>query len=128
MHGPEETLIDNGFDVISAPDYIFFRLIPKLKEIRIRLPILERRANKLRACSFIGTAVSVLLSTLGIDIWVAFSTACITAFNATYEFQRLNERLIALNFAENWGAREYSYTQGCREHTVLNGIESPVPI
>ena len=91
------TVHDNGFDALSADEYLAVRAKPALALLKRKLPPLSRRKEKLQALTYITTGVSVLLGTLGMDLFIAISAATVSMLTAILEYQKLESTIVNLN-------------------------------
>ena len=65
--------------------------------LKQKLPPLSRRKEKLQALTYITTGVSVLLGTLGMDLFIAISAATVSMLTAILEYQKLESTIVNLN-------------------------------
>jgi len=88
---------DDGYNQLSADEYLAVRTKPALEALKNRLPPISRRKEMLQALTYVATGASVLLGTLGMDLYIAISTAAVSALTGTMEYQKLQETIVSLN-------------------------------
>ena len=88
---------DDGFNQLNADEYLAVRTKPALETLKRRLPPISRRKEILQALTYIATGASVLLGTLSMDLYIAITTATVSALTGTIEYQKLQETIVSLN-------------------------------
>eukprot|EP01043_Picozoa_sp_COSAG02_P051480 COSAG02_NODE_5422_length_4345_cov_3.380593_3_plen_264_part_00 len=88
---------DDGFSQLNADEYLAVRTKPAVEAIKHRLPPISRRKEILQALTYIATGSSVLLGTLGLDLYIAVTTATVSALTGMIEYQKLQETIVSLN-------------------------------
>jgi hypothetical protein len=92
-------VIDDGFDVLTADEYLAVRAKPALERLKRQLPPLSHRKETLQALTYITTGTSVLLGTLHMDLYIAITTAAVSLLTGIMEYQKLEATVINLNNA-----------------------------
>ena len=88
---------DDGYEVLSADEYIAVRTKPALEKLKEQLPPISRRKTFLQALTYVATGVSVMLGTLHMDIYIAISTAIVSLMTGILEYQKLEATIISMN-------------------------------
>lgn len=88
---------DDGFNQLNADEFLAVRTKPALEALKHRLPPISRRKEILQALTYIATGASVLLGTLGLDLYIAVTTATVSALTGMIEYQKLQETIVSLN-------------------------------
>lgn len=94
-----ETFTDDGYSQLNVHEYIACRTIPQHKKIQDKLPEINRMKNRLQIMMYVMSAVSVLLATMNMDLYIAVSTAAISLFSGVMEYQKLETKVATLNRA-----------------------------
>ncbi len=116
---------DDGFEPLTADEYLAVRAMPALARLRKQLPPLSRRKELLQAMVYITTGVSVLLGTLEMDLFIAISTATVSMLTAILEYQKLEATIVTLNNAARtlshmmlwWDSLSFVERRMVREHS-----------
>ena len=88
---------DDGYNQLSADEYLAVRTKPALETLKRRLPPISRRKEILQGLTYVATGASVLLGTLSMDLYIAITTAAVSALTGTIEYQKLQETIVSLN-------------------------------
>eukprot|EP01043_Picozoa_sp_COSAG02_P034284 COSAG02_NODE_2389_length_8985_cov_3.175676_3_plen_826_part_00 len=115
---------DDGFEVLTADEYLAVRAMPALERLRAKLPPLSRRKERLQAMVYATTGVSVLLGTLHLDLFIAISTATVSMLAAVLEYQKLEATIVTLNNSSRslahmmlwWDSLSFVERRMVREH------------
>ena len=88
---------DNGFEDISAEQYLEYRLQSQLDYFLSRTEKMGLHLKYLQWLVYIAGGVGTLLAALGFEIWVALTTALATAFITYLEYRQTENTLMAYN-------------------------------
>merc|ERR1711968_358756 len=72
---PEEKFQDDGYSPLNVHEYIACRTIPQQRLIQETLPKLNGRKSLLQILMYVASAVSVMLATLNMDLYIAISVS-----------------------------------------------------
>lgn len=72
---PEERFTDDGYSSLTVHEYIACRTIPQHRLIQETLPALNSRKSFLQILMYVMSAVSVMLATLNMDLYIAISVS-----------------------------------------------------
>eukprot|EP00931_Biecheleriopsis_adriatica_P061316 TRINITY_DN36870_c0_g1_i1.p1 TRINITY_DN36870_c0_g1~~TRINITY_DN36870_c0_g1_i1.p1 ORF type:complete len:169 (+),score=42.06 TRINITY_DN36870_c0_g1_i1:220-726(+) len=93
----DDFLRDNGFQLVTAEDYVFFRLLPLIQYYNRRAIHLTNLGTGLQIFVFFLTALMSTATVLHFERWVPFIVALITSTNSTLEFENINTQLRNIN-------------------------------
>lgn len=95
----DEDLLDDGISVITAEDYVSFRLLPAISAYQLEAPALESKLQRLQLLIFVCTVASSALGAFGSTNWIPFVVVTLAAFQNLMEYTSLQVRLAACNAA-----------------------------
>lgn len=95
----DDFIRDDGFGLIAAEDYEYFRLLPLIQYYNHRAPQLCRIVNVLQCATFFFTAVITAAPALGQEIWVPFFVNVIAAIQSMSDFEHFSSQLTNVNGA-----------------------------
>jgi hypothetical protein len=95
----DDQIYDDGMSVITADDYVYFRLFPAIKEYAARTPTLSLKSNLLASMVYLGTLSAALLSLVDLNVWVPIVVAFVALVNIITETSQVNQRLLVTNEA-----------------------------
>jgi hypothetical protein len=81
---------DNGFSILQADEYLAVRTKPMLEGIYSRMPPLSRKKKALHTLVYLSTGASVLLGTIGMDLYIAISTGIVSLLTGIIEYQKVS--------------------------------------
>jgi len=90
---------DDGLSIISAENYILFRLGPQIKEYSELAPWLEWGYWTYQVTIFLGTMFTGMLGLLGLRTWVPLVIAFLATVETVAQFEMVSPRLAAVNAA-----------------------------
>jgi SMODS and SLOG-associating 2TM effector domain 1/Protein of unknown function (DUF4231) len=97
MSGTTDT--DDGFGFLTPERYISLRLIDQCKYYRCKTIKLERQLRLLQWLMYIFGGVGTLLAAIGLDLWIALTTALVTACTTYLGYQQIDNTLMKYNQA-----------------------------
>jgi len=97
--GYEDAVLDNAFCLITADDYLHFRLKPLIAGLKVRAPLLARTWAATQMTTFVGTAIAGALGVLSIREYIPIVVAAVSAVDAIAQFEQLQVRMVATNSA-----------------------------
>ena len=71
----KEKFEDDGYSQLTVHEYIACRTIPQHKLIQDKLPEINSRKNYLQILMYVMSAVSVMLATMNMDLYIAISVS-----------------------------------------------------
>ena len=92
-------LRDDGFSLVTAEDYVLFRLEPIIVRNARRAPFLSCLLTALQLGAFITTALTTVLAIVGQAIFVPGALTVTSQLNAIADFEQLATRVRNLNLA-----------------------------
>eukprot|EP00928_Gymnodinium_smaydae_P046242 TRINITY_DN30803_c0_g1_i2.p1 TRINITY_DN30803_c0_g1~~TRINITY_DN30803_c0_g1_i2.p1 ORF type:complete len:825 (-),score=114.85 TRINITY_DN30803_c0_g1_i2:262-2736(-) len=95
----QEDAPDDGISMMTADDYMKYRLIPLEKSYQALAPWIERQLTMLQVCIFLSTTVSTVLAALGFRLWIAVLFALASAFQSIIDFEQVQSKLVHVNAA-----------------------------
>lgn len=108
LHQPDQDIIpppnsvapdDDGLSTLSPESYITNRLEDQLNYYTNKVKKLEKKLNKLQLSIYIIGGIGTLLAAAGLELWIALTTALVTAFTTYMEYQQIENTLIKYNQA-----------------------------
>ncbi|MFQ5793679.1 MAG: DUF4231 domain-containing protein [Candidatus Bipolaricaulia bacterium] len=88
---------DDGFSFLTPDRYITIRLGDQLNFYRLKTTKLERQLKRLQWLIYISGGVGTLLAALGVELWIALTTALAAAFITYLEYQQIENTLMKYN-------------------------------
>jgi hypothetical protein len=88
---------DDGLSFLTPDQYLAFRLQDQLNFYRGRAVKLERQLRRYQWLIYLAGAAGTLLAAVGFDLWIALTTALVTAFTTYLEYQQIENTLIKYN-------------------------------
>ena len=88
---------DDGFSLVTAEDYVTFRLKPQIIFYQELSPWLNRLSSWLQVTSYLLTAVTTALALIGREAFVPIPIALIALITAVSDFEQLTSRLRNVN-------------------------------
>lgn len=88
---------DDGFSFLTAERYLEVRLNDQLGYYAGKTPKLERQMAEFQWLIFIVGGLGTLLAALGAQLWIALTTAVVTAFSAWVGHLQLDHTLVQYN-------------------------------
>eukprot|EP00928_Gymnodinium_smaydae_P035147 TRINITY_DN24791_c0_g1_i1.p1 TRINITY_DN24791_c0_g1~~TRINITY_DN24791_c0_g1_i1.p1 ORF type:complete len:1080 (-),score=186.94 TRINITY_DN24791_c0_g1_i1:27-3209(-) len=95
----EENMHDDAFCLVTADDYIRFRLEPLIAGLKVRAPFLARAYATMQTVSFLGTAIAGALGVLAMREFIPIVVAVVASVDSIAQFEQLQVRLLATNSA-----------------------------
>ena len=108
LHPPEQDIIpppysvaldDDGLSILSPESYITNRLEDQLNYYTNKVKKLEKRLKRLQWAIYIIGGIGTFLAAAGLELWIALTTALVTAFTTYMEYQQIENTLIKYNQA-----------------------------
>jgi hypothetical protein len=93
-------MIDDGFSVIQADDYVEFRLKPALQSFEVKAPKLATQVKVLQVLIFSCTAVNAALALTQNTEWMPVVISFSGAVHTTMDYMMLTHRLDMINAAQ----------------------------
>ncbi|HEX5748855.1 MAG TPA: DUF4231 domain-containing protein [Archangium sp.] len=90
---------DDGFSALTPFRYIHFRLDDQLAYYRGKVDQLDRRAHRLQWLILAAGGMGTLLAALGAQLWVALTTALVTAITSWLGSQQAETQVVKFNQA-----------------------------
>jgi SLOG in TRPM, prokaryote/SMODS and SLOG-associating 2TM effector domain 1/Protein of unknown function (DUF4231) len=97
MGGTPET--DDGLSFLTPERYVSLRLVNQLKYYQGKTISLERRLRLLQWLMYILGGVGTLLAAMEFDLWIALTTALVTACTTYLGYQQIENTLMKYNQA-----------------------------
>lgn len=91
---------DDGMGDLSAEDYVLFRIEDQIRYFCRRGSELERSLKRLQIWTYAITALGSLLAAFGVELWVALTTALVSALASHSQARRFESTLAGYNQAE----------------------------
>lgn len=121
---------DDGFSALTAPRYIRYRLDEQLGYYQRRIDRLDRRAQQLQWLVIITSGMGTVLAAMGAELWVALTTALVTAISAWLGYQQAGIQLVKYhqsatdleNIKAWWSA--LSFEEQGLNHNIENLVDS----
>jgi hypothetical protein len=95
----DEYLRDDGFSLITAEDYVHFRLLPLIQMFNRRAASLSVWVNVIQAASFLFTASLTACHAVGLGRWISLVVTFIEACSSIDELEHFSGRLRNVNQA-----------------------------
>lgn len=92
---------DDGMSNLNPEQYLVARVEDQLNYYKQRTRALEKRLKRLQWLIYIIGGVSTLLAALGLELWIALTTALVTAISTYMEYQQIETTLVKYNQAAN---------------------------
>jgi hypothetical protein len=94
-----EQPLDDGLSLITADDYVTFRLRPLLEKHRAKLLTLTRQHSFFQTLTYLSAGVNAALALMGFKLWVSMVVALASAIGSISDFEMFTARVSALNDA-----------------------------
>ncbi len=88
---------DEGLDFMTPERYLKYRLQDQLTYYSKKTVQLEKELKWYQWLIYIGGAAGTLLAAFEFELWIAVSTALVTAFTSYLQYQKTEERLMRYN-------------------------------
>jgi hypothetical protein len=88
---------DDGLSFFTPDRYLPLRLVEQYDFYKSRTIRLEKQLQRLQWLIYIIGGAGTLLVALGLELWIALTTALVTAFATYLEYQQIESRLIRYN-------------------------------
>jgi hypothetical protein len=88
---------DDGLSFLTPERYMTYRLQDQLNWYRNRTVKLENRLKRLQWLIYIAGGVGTLLVAVGLELWIALTTALVTSLAAYLEYQQVEPTLMRYN-------------------------------
>jgi hypothetical protein len=88
---------DDGLSFLTPDRYIADRLDNQLDFYHHRTTKLERQLKRLQWLIYIFGGVGTLLAAVGLELWIALTTALVTAFTTFLEYKQIENTLMQYN-------------------------------
>eukprot|EP00927_Polykrikos_kofoidii_P077718 TRINITY_DN74636_c0_g1_i1.p1 TRINITY_DN74636_c0_g1~~TRINITY_DN74636_c0_g1_i1.p1 ORF type:complete len:1274 (-),score=196.17 TRINITY_DN74636_c0_g1_i1:424-4245(-) len=95
----EEVGLDDAVCLITADDYLHFRLRPLLESLKLRAPKLARVWAATQMISFLGAAVAGAMGVFSLREYIPIVVAVVAAMDSIAQFEQLQVRMLATNGA-----------------------------
>mmetsp|Transcript_28643 Transcript_28643/g.66401 ORF Transcript_28643/g.66401 Transcript_28643/m.66401 type:complete len:895 (-) Transcript_28643:123-2807(-) len=131
----DDFLRDDGLGLITAEDYVHFRMLPMLRYYNDLAPRLGRKTQALQVISFLLTAFLTAAAALGWEMWVPFVVAVLQAVVSTLAFENyvvqlrnVNQSLEALKNLRVWwqSLSMVERRMPASKEVLVKGVESTV--
>lgn len=90
---------DDGLSYLTPDKYLNIRLGDQLNYYRLKTTRLEKQLMRLQWLTYIAGGAGTLLAAIGLELWIALTTALVTAFAAYLEYQQVENTLVKYNQA-----------------------------
>ena len=91
---------DDGFTALTPDRYIQIRLGDQINFYKLKTNGLERKMRRLQWSIYIIGGAGTFLAAMGAELWIALTTAIVTAITAYLGHQQMEETLMSYNQAE----------------------------
>jgi len=88
---------DDGLSLLTPDRYLPLRLQDQYNFYKSRTIRLEKQLQRLQWMIYIIGGAGTLLVAIGLELWIALTTALVTAFTTFLEYQQVESRLIRYN-------------------------------
>lgn len=88
---------DDGFALVTAEDYIVFRLKQQIMHYQERSPTLNRLSSMLQVAQYLLTAITTALTVSGMIVIVPIPVAAIALITGVSDFEQITSRLRNVN-------------------------------
>ncbi|MBN1991572.1 MAG: DUF4231 domain-containing protein [Anaerolineae bacterium] len=88
---------DDGLSALTPDQYLAFRLENQLNFYRDRSLKLEKQLRRYQWLIYIAGGAGTLLAAVGLDLWIALTTALVAAFTTYLEYQQVENTLVKYN-------------------------------
>jgi hypothetical protein len=126
----EEDAVDDGIGLISAHDYMRFRLLPAISRLNKAVPRHEWWYNSSQILILLATMMASVFGVLGLHTWIPIVAAVVAGVQSVSNFDDTSARLIGTNGALTqlknlriWW-QSLSRTQQSLPHNKVQLIES----
>lgn len=92
---------DDGMSNLNPEQYLTARLEDQLNYYQSKTTTLEKRLKRLQWMIYGIGGVSTLLAAMGMELWIALTTALVTAISTYMEYQQIETTLVKYNQAAN---------------------------
>jgi len=90
---------DDGFSLVTAEDYVEFRLMPTVHAYRRRAMLFSRINAAIQAAKFLLVSITSALSLFGQVLWIPLVVAASYALTSAGDFEQLTNKLRNINQA-----------------------------
>ena len=90
---------DDGFTPMTPEQYLAYRLEDQLDYYMSKTNKLDVKLRKLQWMIYTIGGIGTLLAALGLELWIAFTGALVTALGTYLEYQKIEEGLLKYNQA-----------------------------
>jgi hypothetical protein len=90
---------DNGMGFLSSDQYLKFRLIDQLDYYRGKVQKLDKKSTRFQWYIYLVGGLGTLLAALGLEIWIALTTALAGVFTTYLEFKQIEKTVMNYNQA-----------------------------
>ncbi len=90
---------DDGFSLVTAEDYVGFRLMPTIHAYRRRAMLFSRINAAIQASKFLLVSITSALSLFGQVLWIPLVVAASYALSSVGDFEQLTNKLRNINQA-----------------------------
>ena len=95
----EDDADDNGIGLISAEDYMKFRLLPAIKRLNDTIPRHERWYNSSQGLILFATMMASVCGVVGLHVWIPAVAASVAGVESLVHFDQTSARLVGANGA-----------------------------
>jgi len=88
---------DDGMSYLTPDRYLKYRLQDQLAYYRGKTVQLEKQLKQFQWLIYLAGAAGTLLAAIGLELWIALTTALVTAFTTYLEYQKTEEKLMRYN-------------------------------
>jgi hypothetical protein len=90
---------DDGIGLISADDYMKFRLLPAISRLNETIPGHERRYNLSQTVIMFATMMAAVFGVIGLHVWIPAVAALVAVAESLNNFDQTSARLVGANGA-----------------------------
>ncbi len=88
---------DDGLSYLTPEQFLKLRLKDQLTYYRNKTGKLEKELKRYQWLIYLAGAVGTFLAAIGFELWIALTTALVTAFTTFLEYQKTEEKLMRYN-------------------------------
>ena len=92
-------VIDDGIRLISAEDYLKFRMLPAITRLNEAIPVYESRYNWAQGVILFTTMLASICGVIGLHVWIPAVAALVASVESLLHFDQTSARLTGANAA-----------------------------
>ena len=95
----EDDARDDGIGLISAHDYLRFRLLPAISRLNLEIPRHEKWYNSSQTLILLATMLASVFGVVGLHVWIPVVAATVAGVESIVHFDQTAARLVGANAA-----------------------------